>query len=165
MQLSIGIVLILDEKATPFTRIWCCFEESIAVEERNAGMPLLLDVAATDPANEAHVLTDGLAAAEASRMPLLGFLAKSVREAAFPTPLVQKGLDVDIAQADASLASDKTAILNSIRLPRARTKVLSDSAPLEDPNYTAVNQALAAHFALASWFGSWRNAIRSTPRF
>ena len=84
MQLSIGVVLILDEKATPFTRIWCCFEESIAVarlktlkerqpqvlrfewfindescsmtfevEERNAGMPLLLDVAATDSANEA----------------------------------------------------------------------------------------------------------------
>ena len=40
--------------------------------------------------SQAHVLTDGLAAAEASRMPLLGFLAKSVREAAFPTPLVQK---------------------------------------------------------------------------
>ena len=39
---------------------------------------------------QAHVLTDGLAAAEASRMPLLGFLAKSVREAAFPTALVQK---------------------------------------------------------------------------
>ena len=39
---------------------------------------------------QAHVLTDGLAAAEACRMPLLGFLAKSVREAAFPTPLVQK---------------------------------------------------------------------------
>ncbi|CAL1129729.1 unnamed protein product, partial [Cladocopium goreaui] len=154
MQLSIGVVLILDEKATPFTRIWCCFEESIAVEERNAGMPLLLDVAATDSANEAHVLTDGLAAAEACRMPLLGFLAKSVREAAFPTPLVQKGLEVDIARADASHASDKTAILNSIRLPRARTKVLSDPAPLDDPNYTAVNQALAAHFALASWFGS-----------
>lgn len=54
MQLSIGVVLILDEKATPFSRIWCCFEESIAVEERNAGMPLLLDVAATDSANQAE---------------------------------------------------------------------------------------------------------------
>ena len=41
---------------------------------------------------QAHVLTDGLAAAEACRMPLLGFLAKSVREAAFPTPLVQKAV-------------------------------------------------------------------------
>ena len=35
MQLSIGIVLILDEKATPFTRIWCCFEESIAAARLN----------------------------------------------------------------------------------------------------------------------------------
>ena len=36
MQLSIGVVLILDEKATPFSRIWCCFEESIAAARLNA---------------------------------------------------------------------------------------------------------------------------------
>lgn len=39
---------------------------------------------------QAHVLTDGLAAAEECQMPLLGFFAKAVREVAFPTPLVQK---------------------------------------------------------------------------
>eukprot|EP00435_Cladocopium_sp_Y103_P000911 s5274_g1.t1 len=52
MKLIVGVVLILDQNATPFERIWCCFEESIAVEERNTGMPLLLDVAATDSSNE-----------------------------------------------------------------------------------------------------------------
>ena len=31
MQLCRGVLLVLDSEATPFTRIWCCFEESIAV--------------------------------------------------------------------------------------------------------------------------------------
>mmetsp|Transcript_18306 Transcript_18306/g.21304 ORF Transcript_18306/g.21304 Transcript_18306/m.21304 type:complete len:204 (+) Transcript_18306:161-772(+) len=128
MKLSVGVVLILDKDATPFTRIWCCFEESIAVEERNSGMPLLLDVAATDSSNQAYVITDGLAAAEARQMPLLGFLAKSLREVNFPTLLAQKGLDVDISKANASQADDKKRILNCIRLPHARTKELADLA-------------------------------------
>ena len=32
MQLCHGVLLVLDSNATPFSRIWCCFEESIAVE-------------------------------------------------------------------------------------------------------------------------------------
>ncbi|CAL1171917.1 unnamed protein product, partial [Cladocopium goreaui] len=185
MKLAVGVVLILDRD----------------VEERNTGTPLLLDVAATDSSNEAHVITDGLAAPEARLMPLLGFLTKALREANFPTLLAQKaateaanaaaeatkalkvffeenlfdcfdsavrlfsamaspvieelcsedsdfelrdltvyGLSVDISKADASKAEDKIRILNCIRLPQARTK--------------ARNKALAAHFAIASWFGA-----------
>ena len=32
MQLCQGVLLVLDMLCTPFTRIWCCFEESIAAE-------------------------------------------------------------------------------------------------------------------------------------
>ena len=32
MKASEGVLLILDKDATPFSRIWCCFEESVAVE-------------------------------------------------------------------------------------------------------------------------------------
>ena len=35
MQLCCGVLLVLDSNATPFSRIWCCFEESIAVEHLN----------------------------------------------------------------------------------------------------------------------------------
>ena len=49
--------------------------------------PLLLDVAATEN-GRAHVITDGLAGAEEEMMPLLGFLAKSRREAEFPTEIL-----------------------------------------------------------------------------
>ena len=30
MQMSQGVLLVLDSAGTPFERIWCCFEESIA---------------------------------------------------------------------------------------------------------------------------------------
>ena len=76
-------------------------------------------------------------------MPLLGFLAKSMREATFPTEILRKamsdwasqypekslpisarcqGLDVNILEANAFDPQDKVAILNSIALPRAQTK-------------------------------------------
>eukprot|EP00435_Cladocopium_sp_Y103_P012351 s1130_g3.t1 len=48
--------------------------------------PLLLDVAATEN-GRAHVITDGLVGAEQQMMPLLGFLAKSRREAELLTAL------------------------------------------------------------------------------
>ena len=117
-------------------RIWCCFEESIAVEEREKGTleycliilllsnipdvflhgffllvchsvrfschcsphltlvaafrsPLLLDVAATED-GRAHVITDGLAGIEQEMIPLLGFLAKSQREAEFPIAILMR---------------------------------------------------------------------------
>ncbi|CAE6936006.1 LGR4 [Symbiodinium sp. CCMP2592] len=143
-----GVLLVLDDDATPFYRIWCCFEESIAVKERHSAC-LLLDVAATSR-DAAHVLTDGLADKEASLLPLLGLLAKSRREKAFPSKLLRHGLRINIEQARVSRDEDKTRILNSIAFPRAKTVELKMDYPKAHQNYTEVNHALAAHFALAS---------------
>ena len=51
--------------------------------------PLLLDVAATED-GRAHVITDGLAGIEQEMIPLLGFLAKSQREAEFPIAILMR---------------------------------------------------------------------------
>ena len=51
--------------------------------------PLLLDVAATEDGC-AHVITDGLAGSEQQMIPLLGFLAKSQREAEFPIEILMR---------------------------------------------------------------------------
>ena len=51
--------------------------------------PLLLDVAATEDGC-AHVITDGLAGSEQEMIPLLGFLAKSQREAEFPIAILMR---------------------------------------------------------------------------
>ena len=47
---------VLDPKATPFTRIWCCFEEATVAQ----GRKLLLDMATVQD-GKCVLLTDGLA--------------------------------------------------------------------------------------------------------
>ncbi|CAK9106537.1 unnamed protein product [Durusdinium trenchii] len=164
MKASEGVLLILDKDATPFSRIWCCFEESVAVEERNSATPLLLDLAAV-ASFEAHMVTDGLAGVERQMMPLLGMLSKSQRESYFPAEVLEKGLQVDIRTAEAAVAEDKNRILMSI-VKRRQSKnaigMFSSSKssrnsevqlpPEEHESYDMVNRALAAQFSLASWF-------------
>ena len=124
------------------------------VEERDSNN-FLLDVAATDAVNEAHVITDGLAGAESRILPLLGLLCKSKREQSFPMAVLEKGLAVDIATAQASIEQDRTKILNSIAFPRARTVALNSNIPTGHRNYDIVNKALASHFAMASIHNSY----------
>ena len=50
------MVVVLDKNATPFTRIWCGFEQAMVVE----GKRLLLDFA-TVHEGKAQLLTEGLA--------------------------------------------------------------------------------------------------------
>lgn len=126
------------------------------VEERDTNS-LLLDVAATDAAHVAHVITDGLAGAESRVLPVLGLLCKSRREQFFPIHLLQEGLNVNITAALASKAEDKTRILKSIASPLTRTFSRDTNVPTEHKNYDAVNKALASHFALASIDQSYRN--------
>ena len=124
------------------------------MEERDS-KNFLLDVAATDTSC-AHVITDGLAGAEGRTWPILGLLCKSQREQAFPVDVLEKGLGVDIATAQASKEEDKTRILNSIAFPRAKTLALNMEIPTGHPNYDIVNKALASHFALATIDSSYR---------
>ena len=73
MQLCDGVVVVLDGKATPFTRVWCCFEFAMVV----LGKKLLLDFATVHD-GKPQLLTEGLASEEEHP----GY--KSYRESAFP---------------------------------------------------------------------------------
>ena len=65
-----GVLVVLDAKATPFTRIWCAFEEATAVTMDDAARPgkghFLLDIATVPSGNpeKAELLTDGLSPEE-----------------------------------------------------------------------------------------------------
>ena len=48
------MLVVLDEQATPFTRIWCCFEQAMVVK----GKALLLDFV-TVHNGHAKLLTEG----------------------------------------------------------------------------------------------------------
>lgn len=164
LGLAIGVLLILDSRndlvstgpATPFTRVWCCFEESIAVNDTTREVPLKLDIATTIPSQrglQVTVITDGLAGKEDRGK--LGWGEKGQREASFPVQVLEAGLKVDILKSAASVASDKTHILNSIAgLPIEQL----DDKPLEDsPNYAIVNNRLSGIFAVSGF----RSAIQS----
>ena len=146
-----GIILVLDTNASAFGRIWCCFEESIAIEEQQMSdqTPLLLDVGAT-AFGQTHLITDGLAGQEIDMVPVLAWHSKTQREASFPTEILRHGLFVNICNASATRPEDKSRILGSIALPRQDTALLSF---VESERYQEVNQGLASHFALASWYG------------
>ena len=51
-----GVVVVLDEEATPFKRIWCSFEKAMVI----LGKKLLLDFA-TVHRGEPQLLTEGFA--------------------------------------------------------------------------------------------------------
>ena len=62
---------------------------------------------------------------------------------------------MNIEQASATQAADKTSILNSIAFPRSRTIALNSNYSTNHPSYQMVNRALASHFALAAMYTSY----------
>eukprot|EP00929_Paragymnodinium_shiwhaense_P049021 TRINITY_DN24742_c0_g1_i1.p1 TRINITY_DN24742_c0_g1~~TRINITY_DN24742_c0_g1_i1.p1 ORF type:complete len:1583 (-),score=319.19 TRINITY_DN24742_c0_g1_i1:130-4878(-) len=160
MRVSLGVLLILDEAATPFKRIWCCFEESVALTDTSRPERMLLDMATREPSGEVYVLTDGLTHAEEmaeTKAEGRGWLKKAEIEANFPVSMVRQGLTVDVQDAQASVDADRIRILNSI----AGCAVADLSTPLpEQPDesrlakYEEVNAGLRARFAIAGWRAS-----------
>ncbi|CAL1150599.1 unnamed protein product, partial [Cladocopium goreaui] len=159
LKLCTGLLLILDQDVVPLSRIWVCFEVSLAVEERNmslavekrnkekSGKHFLLDVAAMDRHGEAHLITDGLVGAEERMERELGFWVKGQREAKFPREMMRRATCLDIVEAMATKAEDKIRILNSLCRPRAKTRDLLDSSGLgslswRDPSSDAVGNAM-----------------------
>ena len=159
LKLCTGLLLILDQDVVPLSRIWVCFEVSLAVEERNMSLAVekrnkeksrkhfLLDVAAMDRPGEAHLITDGLAGAEERMERTLGLWVKGQREAKFPREMMRRATCLDIVEAMATKAEDKIRILNSLCRPRAKTRDLLDSSGLgslswRDPSSDAVGNAM-----------------------
>lgn len=151
-----GVLLILDPKrkdsgpATPFSRIWCNFEEAVAVD---FDCGLILDIA-TCTNGRATVLTEGTTQVDEDKARHAGTLAtrqKMIREAPFPIDILEAGLKIKVQDGFASEASDKHHILNCI----ANTP-LEETPPKTHENYDRVNNKLRAVFATAAW----RNAAQ-----
>ena len=149
MQLSKGILLILDHQATPFTRLWCAFEEYVALTEMDQGSQSsrkLLDIGTTLPGtSKAALLTDGLTPAESADY--RGDQLRVCRQASFPLEVLGKGLLPELHLAQASMDADRRHILNSI----AGAPDLEADPPTAHSNYTMVNSRLGGMFARAGW--------------
>jgi len=150
MRIARGVLLVLDADAKPFTRVWCCYEESVAVTSMDSQRArLLLDIATTKD-GKPEALTDGPTELDKKGEygPDYAWEEKGKREIGFPTELVAKGLSVDIEQANASQQMDKHRILNAIA---ERFDQLDEIPVVSHAKYSEVNRRLAGIFAAASY--------------
>jgi len=157
LTLAKGVLLVLNDAsphqdaAMPFTRVWCSFEVSLALDLR--GNSFWLDVAAAKegPAiradgsielGETEVLTQGLVDVDHGDM-----RAKFSREANFSLQVMREGLSVEIQKAEASVEKDRKAILNCLCGKDAAN--LGEEPLREHDNYDVTNQRLRRIFAVA----------------
>eukprot|EP00931_Biecheleriopsis_adriatica_P086045 TRINITY_DN60782_c0_g1_i1.p1 TRINITY_DN60782_c0_g1~~TRINITY_DN60782_c0_g1_i1.p1 ORF type:complete len:755 (+),score=116.58 TRINITY_DN60782_c0_g1_i1:47-2266(+) len=168
LSIAKGVLVILDDQteqsgpATPFSRIWCAFEQSVALTlSREGAGPLLFDVA-TALGGDTHVLTDGPAELDMQRAATRAFEDEAVRswasylkihrEKMFPFHVIQAGLSLELEKAKASKENDRVSILNCLA---GRDLELP---PLDKhENYDKVNKMLRAKFATAVWRGAAEN--------
>merc|ERR1712232_421755 len=122
LQRATGVLLILDKNATPFDRIWCCFELFQTV---HAGKPL--DIVSSFDQSGARatcVLTS-------EELPGESVAAKVARDMKFPFQLLVKGMRSNLDDGQASVERDKERILDFIEgvvhLKQAETSRLAQA--------------------------------------
>jgi len=146
MKNSEGMVVVLDEQATPFTRAWCVWTMAMFVQEEEEGRKKLpLDLAAVHE-GEARVLTDGFATPKEEPH------HKTRREMNFPLELVEKGSKIDITTAHVSRPENKQRLLGSI----------TKSAPDPHRALGLVNTALRSRIAEVAGIKKAIDDIEST---
>ena len=99
MQKADGVLLILDQEATPFARMWCSFEIYIAITSK-----VKLDVAACRADGLPSLLIQGMLPNEPQR-------AKMVREMEFPHSLMKAGVLQQLEEGGCYLQADREKIL------------------------------------------------------
>ena len=105
LHVADGLLLILDQDATPFSRIWCDYElyASITAPDKMLDIVTMAQLPGKNQAG-AQML---------SKSPLPGesAVAKSVREQSFPLSLLLQGLQVCLENGEATIQKDKDGIL------------------------------------------------------
>jgi len=156
---SEGVLVVLDENSTPFTRVWCAFEEACTTRAEVTRKEMLLDIATATAwkdrqgiDHDACILTTGLTPLETSKDQAcagVGNRLKVYRESMFPVAYIQKALAINIEHAEASQPADKRRILNSIT-KRSLDELDEEPFPAH-PEYDRVNKELRGLFAVAGW--------------
>lgn len=172
MKLAQGLILILDSEttsgtgpATPFKRIWCAFEVSMAILHLKKPIDIVAcqqNIFGYDEV-EVGVLTEGLTAHEEefdSKNRGWGYRGKVKRESGFPADIVNTGLDIAVESADASFEIDRVRILNCI----AGCDSLEEKPLTYHENYRKVNSQLRSYFALAIWFQAIQSELIDVER-
>eukprot|EP00927_Polykrikos_kofoidii_P065593 TRINITY_DN61332_c0_g1_i1.p1 TRINITY_DN61332_c0_g1~~TRINITY_DN61332_c0_g1_i1.p1 ORF type:complete len:849 (+),score=135.50 TRINITY_DN61332_c0_g1_i1:41-2548(+) len=150
-----GVLLILNRALSddippgvPFTRIWCAFEQFIALTSEHAAK-LTFDIGTCDK-DGPKLLLHGLTSHEMKDenwVPGRGYATKRTREDAFPLEVLKTGLTVELQKAQASNPDDRRRILSLI----SKQKNLDDEPPLDHVEYHRVNAALRSLLCCSIW--------------
>lgn len=121
MSVSHGILLVIDQKAMIFNRVWCNYEIAVSLME-NTMRTYPFDTATIDPTEGIPVVVaDGLTAQdelEGSR-PEWRYRCgpyghKDARERRFPVAMIARGLQTKLEECQVTEALDRKRILNSL---------------------------------------------------
>merc|ERR1712086_576798 len=146
MQMCSFVLLVLDKDATPFSRIWCCFEESMLCQGLKAQHGVKLDIA-TVTGGGPQLLTEGLATKADGE--LEAQIIKYDREHRFPFELLRLGWSIEITTAQASVPADFNRITNTINgVPAEQLSTVEPE--LGHEACERVNRMLRAVFAEAA---------------
>eukprot|EP00913_Durusdinium_trenchii_P029044 g27232.t1 len=142
LHVAEGLLLILDQDATPFSRIWCDYEVYSSITDPDKMLDIVTMVQSKKQSPGAQML---------SKSPLPGesAVAKSVREQNFPLSLLLHGLQVCLEDGEATVQKDKDGILFEM----ASHADLSTTAGQEllQQNLKRANDALHSTFAILAW--------------
>jgi len=159
LRKSNGLLLILDQDATPFSRIWCDFELYTAIMDPSMGLDIVTTVPGTrgtgpERGGEVRLLSKNLIPGESA-------VAKSVREQNFPLVMLDQGLEVLLEDGDATHVEDKRAILRSIA---RSSEILSDEGKKRlATNLACANQTLHSTLAILTWPQAMHKGLLTKP--
>jgi hypothetical protein len=150
MRMANGVLLILDESATPFKRIWCDFELYTTIRDEKA-----MDIVTMTTSSHGHQAKEAQLLS-GNALPNESTYLKANREMTFPIKLLIEGMRVKLEEGAATVASDKQSILDSMAKRLISQESFNDLSTDEknDAVHTAAQQANAAlhsYFAQAAW--------------
>lgn len=176
MKLTRGVVSVLDHACECYTRIWCCFEISIAIKDlqqtlreeskRSNSSEYLLDIYTMVPKEGAIGLTDGgVVPADKFQLSENGSLdltrprsnchsAQNTRQNHFPQEQCVQAMNIRLEKASASIELDKRRILNLIC---GRGQSIGKEPPASHENYQHLNALLWGRFAASMYRRALKN--------
>ena len=143
LHVAEGLLLILDENATPFSRIWCDYELYASITDPDKMLDIVT-MAQAPGKNQA-----GAQMLSKSQLPGESAVAKSVREHTFPLSLLLHGLQVCLENGEATIQKDKDGILFEMAGHADLSTVAGQE--LLQQNLKRANDALHSTFAILAW--------------
>jgi hypothetical protein len=142
MSSATGVLLVLDQHAQPFTRIWCSFELYKTISDEDKQLDIMTVCCDENQEWKAQLIADGLLPGESRS-------DKVVRERRFPRELLIEGIHRSLEDGECSVQRDKDTILAS--MARDTPEHEGNLTERREASLRRANACLNSSFAIAAW--------------